>query len=123
MVLSFSNIHEEEVSIIVNAQDPSGDWVPVEVFYTSRKEGQLAVRGLPPEQARFGIQVKDRWGNLSEMLVKELTPLYEEKLDKENFRTLILPTDAPKYNQSVRSEERRVGKECVSTCRSRRWRY
>src|SRR3546814_15471938 len=56
MVLSFSNIHEEEVSIIVNAQDPSGDWVPVEVFYTSRKEGQLAVRGLPPEKARLGIQ-------------------------------------------------------------------
>src|SRR3546814_11043573 len=106
MVLSFSNIHEEEVSIIVNAQDPSGDWVPVEVFYTSRKEGQLAVRGLPPEKARFGIQVKDRWGNLSEMLVKELTPLYEGKLDKENFRPL-------------RSEERRVWKECVSTCRSR----
>src|SRR3546814_6041191 len=61
----------------------------------------LAVRGLPPEKARFGIQVKDRWGNLSEMLVKELTPLYEEKLDKENFSPLILPTDAPKYNQSV----------------------
>src|SRR3546814_19084171 len=35
------------------------------------------------------------------MLVKELTPLYEENLDKENFRPLILPTDAPKYNQSV----------------------
>src|SRR3546814_2004550 len=61
----------------------------------------LAVRGLPPEKARFWIQVKDRWGNLSEMLVKELTPLYEEKLDKENFRPLILPTDAPKYKQSV----------------------
>src|SRR3546814_12877860 len=25
--------------------------------------------------------------------------------------------------ESIRSEERRVGKECVSTCRSRCWRY
>src|SRR3546814_14860138 len=31
----------------------------------------------------------------------------------------LLPEDAEMYRPQLRSEERRVGKECVSTCRSR----
>src|SRR3546814_1363936 len=63
----------------------------------------------------------------------------EEILDgaPEGRRTLLFSTTMPKpivalakrYQKdalrisTVRSEERRVGKECVSTCRSRRSRY
>src|SRR3546814_15124891 len=50
-------------------------------------------------------------------------------LDKENERvvTFSLPIDliqdTAKLCVLIRSEERRVGKECVSTCRSRGWPY
>src|SRR3546814_13065196 len=38
---------------------------------------------------------------------------------EESARTLDTATDLPKQPVIFRSEERRVGKECVSTCRSR----
>src|SRR3546814_14217559 len=38
----------------------------------------------------------------------------------EDFRNFVKLAYASPW---IRSEERRVGKECVSTCRSRRWQY
>src|SRR3546814_3477000 len=41
-------------------------------------------------------------------------------VDPELYRTLLYVTHiAPSFSLRGRSEERRVGKECVSTCRSR----
>src|SRR3546814_11441975 len=36
---------------------------------------------------------------------------------------VLISTPVPGAKIPVRSEERRVGKECVSTCRSRWWQY
>src|SRR3546814_20881061 len=38
-------------------------------------------------------------------------------------REELLASESAAYHGPGRSEERRVGKECVSTCRSRWWRY
>src|SRR3546814_17625323 len=41
-------------------------------------------------------------------------------LDKNNLRALVSRLDqSERLQHALRSEERRVGKECVSTCRSR----
>ncbi|MEC3878963.1 DUF5000 domain-containing lipoprotein [Parapedobacter sp. 10938] len=100
MSIDFVNIHEDDITINVFAEDEIGDWEPVDIFYTGRKEGRVSVRGLPPEPTKFGIYVKDRWDNQSKMMVAELTPLYEEQLDKSKFQRYDLPTDAAQWNQS-----------------------
>src|SRR3546814_14688679 len=41
----------------------------------------------------------------------------------DTVRDLLKVPDVHTVGYCVRSEERRVGKECVSTCRSRWWQY
>src|SRR3546814_17276582 len=48
--------------------------------------------------------------------------VYELSLDREPYvfaSSVIVENDSSFYSLIFRSEERRVGKECVSTCRSR----
>ena len=45
-------------------------------------------------------------------LVTQYLPYVDELFSAESKKSLLT-------NQDLRSEERRVGKECVSTCRSR----
>src|SRR3546814_18659666 len=103
-------------------------------------EGFFSVRGFESKPTVFGVFVEDRWWNVSDTLVSELTPLFEEEIPKP-FQKYVLPTDnttlysssvpmenlwdagedhyQTSYAGGVRSEERRVGNECVSTCSSR----
>ena len=37
----------------------------------------------------------------------------------DDYTVFMPPTDAKKFTEDIRSEERRVGKECTSWCRSR----
>src|SRR3546814_13876483 len=66
------------------------------------KEYQLVSVGVP--ERRVGVIIKIFFTHLS-LHIRKL-PVY------------IAPKHGPK-KRPVRSEERRVGKECVSTCRSR----
>src|SRR3546814_11389344 len=79
--------------------------------YTNLRRGDFSTRGLPSEETEFGVYIRDRWGNLSDTLLVTLKPLFEILLDRTQMRGVTLPTDAP---LGYRSEERRVGKECVS---------
>ena len=95
--LTFNNTHRASVSIGVSAKDETGAWVPAQTFYTSQAAGMYAIRGFSPEKRTFGISVKDRWGNETDVFEAELTPLYEERLDPRNFRQMFahLSTEAP----------------------------
>jgi len=97
MSLDFTNVNEAEVKINVLAVDSLGDWVDVDALYTKRLSGSFAVRGFLPKNIKFGIFVQDRWNNLSDTLITELTPLFEIKLDKLNFKEYRLPNDATVY--------------------------
>src|SRR3546814_12183990 len=50
---------------------------------------------------------------------KARVPMGSRAFCLPNARRLKRPTDRPTWGGELRSEERRVGKECVSTCRSR----
>src|SRR3546814_18123379 len=47
----------------------------------------------------------------------------DETFLKRTFATSAMAASGMGRRASTRSEERRVGKECVSTCRSRWWPY
>jgi hypothetical protein len=95
MSLKFINESEAEVSIHVLTIDSLGDWVPVDILYTKRKEGTFAVRGFEAKPRTFGVYVKDRWDNHSDTIKTQLTPLFEAELPRTNFKELKLASDAP----------------------------
>src|SRR3546814_17898725 len=96
---------------ILHAQ-PIGwrDCVFSELDYSYRLSRLLVEK--TPENARAWSVRTDRWRYVYWM--DEAEQLYDLHADPDQFQDL---------GQDPRSEERRVGKECVSTCRSRWWPY
>ncbi|NML41007.1 DUF4959 domain-containing protein [Chitinophaga sp. G-6-1-13] len=89
----FVNNAEADLAICVLTEDATGDLIPAETYYTKRKEGVFAARGFNTQKRKFAAFVRDRWNNHSDTLYAELTPLFEQKLEKSKFREVDLPTD------------------------------
>src|SRR3546814_14829415 len=73
-----------------------------------------------------GLEIAERLAGRSEFALVTLPDAERkdaarrtEALNDADFVILCLPDDAAREAVAMRSEERRVGKECVSTCRSR----
>lgn len=94
MNVSYENVKAADVAIIVLTNNDLGEFLPVITYNTKLKKSVFAVRNLKAKEARFGIYVRDRWGNLSDTLYFNLTPYYEERLDRTKMKALVLPTDA-----------------------------
>ncbi|MGV8091074.1 MAG: DUF5000 domain-containing lipoprotein [Mangrovibacterium sp.] len=69
------------------------DWEEIGMYYTTTAKIDFSVRGQESIETEFGIQVRDRWGHLSEIKSFVLTPFFELKCDKKLFKKEILPTD------------------------------
>lgn len=91
--VNFVNESEAEIKLSVITTDSVGDFYTYDTYYTKRKDGAFAVRGFEVEPRRFGLYVLDRWNNYSDTVYADLTPWFEEQLDKSRFRPLHLPTD------------------------------
>lgn len=94
ITLQYVNDNEENIAIVVLGTDALGNFSPVSTFYTKTKKGEYAVRGFAAEKMKFGVFVRDRWQNLSDTSIFELTPLFEQRLDKSKMKALVLPNDA-----------------------------
>lgn len=92
--VGFENDKADNLAIVVLSNDSLGNFVPINTFYTNLKKGLFATRGLKSEDTKFGIFVRDRWGNLSDTLYVQMTPYFEQRLDRTKMRPLVLPTDA-----------------------------
>lgn len=53
-----------------------------------------SVRGFSPDLSKFSIIISDNFGNYADTISAELTPLFEEKLDKKKMRVMRLGNDA-----------------------------
>jgi hypothetical protein len=94
VAISFINATKADLAIVVTTPDSTGKMAIARTFYTARDTASFTVRGFKSEPRAFGVQVIDRWSNTSEILLQELTPIYEVLLDKTKFRELVLPGDA-----------------------------
>lgn len=63
--------------------------------YISGDTIDVSVRNLPPTPQKVGVYTMDRFGNVSDTVLKTLTPLSESLLDKSKFYTYRLSSDAP----------------------------
>jgi hypothetical protein len=99
--VSFLNASEASVAMVVIAPNSLGDLTAVNTNYTNLKQGTFATRGLNAVETKFGIYVRDRWGNVSDTLNVTLSPLYEEKLDRTKMKSFIINnTDFGLYNST-----------------------
>lgn len=94
ITVTFKNEDSANLAIGVVSRDINGDAVQADMYYTSQKEGEFSVRGFDDTERWFGVFVRDRWLNYSDTVWKQLTPLFEEQLDKKLFRAMKLATDA-----------------------------
>ena len=84
-----------EIGVIILMEDQNKEYVPLEGFYSSRKMGDGATKGMDTIPRNFGIYAQDRWGNTSEIKYYTYTPIYETKFDRNKFNMVELPGDAP----------------------------
>ncbi|HEX7903215.1 MAG TPA: DUF5000 domain-containing lipoprotein, partial [Chitinophagaceae bacterium] len=93
--VAYTNPSRANIVIGILVKDSTGAWQHVDFHYSSQAANNFNVRGFaqnPPPQTQkqytFGIYIKDRWDNHTDTLVKVLTPIYEEMVDKTKFRDI-----------------------------------
>lgn len=100
------NRYEAELTVDVVTSDDFGGLTVAETFYTKMKDARLPIRGFAPEPRAFGVVLKDHWGNQSDTVFKDVTPWFEEEIQKP-FAKVDLPTDyAAAHNNGTAVLER-----------------
>lgn len=59
------------------------------------------VRGLDTVTTTVGFAVRDRWGNTTDTIYRQVQPLYETIFPKSKFREFYLPGDAPQVTNGA----------------------
>lgn len=96
--VSYQNQTESDLAIVILTNDKLGNFVPIRTLNTKSKIGSFGARDLEAVETRFGLVVRDRWGNLSDTAYVTLTPLYEVRLDRTKMVDAnINKTDAKNY--------------------------
>lgn len=91
-----SNELKKEIGLIFIAYDENTGLMEVQdQFFTNGETIDYSVRGYENKERAFGVYVTDQWGNISDTVRVDLTPLYEELLDKSKFSAYNLPSDTP----------------------------
>ncbi|MGM9474848.1 DUF5000 domain-containing lipoprotein [Pedobacter sp. GSP4] len=91
--VGFSNPTQSDLGIVVITANKNNEETPVQTFYTKTKDGKFTVRGYEPKVRRFSAYIKDRFGNLSDTVYKDITPIFETLLDRFKFKKVELPSD------------------------------
>lgn len=93
--VQFGNTAEADIAVVVCYKDSTGDIVPYETFYSKQAAVSFTSRGFASKPTEFAVYLRDRWNNRSDTVFKQLTPIFEKKLDKTKFRAVLLPGDIP----------------------------
>lgn len=89
------NPGRDDIAINTLTIDPvTGRFVIADEHYTSLDTINYSLRGYKQEPVKFGIYISDRYGNISDTLVTEVTPAFEEVLDKKQFFNYPMNSDA-----------------------------
>lgn len=91
---TFSNLHKAALKAVLMADTAdTGDPVFLQSFVINNPNASFSLRGLDAESTKFYVYLMDRWGNKTETKAYDLTPLYEERLDKRLWKEYKLPSD------------------------------
>lgn len=89
------NPSKKEVGIILLTYNASTQAMEIaDQYYTKLDTIKYSLRGYRSVPQDFAVYVTDKWGNVSDTLKKNLTPIFEEALDKSRFSTLSYSSDS-----------------------------
>lgn len=88
------NFTKDNLSIITMFKDTNNIYVEKDAYYTSLDSINFSVRGFEDNPTDFKILVRDRYDNYSDPYEVNLTPLYEQELNRSLWRQLTLPNEA-----------------------------
>jgi hypothetical protein len=91
----WKNPERAEISVILEKKDHNDEFQPIDVFYSTVADGDVASRGMDTIPENFRVYVQDRWENKSVALEETMTPLFEEKFDRLKHRPMSVPGDTP----------------------------
>ncbi len=91
--VSFQNANGGDIAMVVLMNNALGEFAPINTNYTNLKQGTFVTRDLKAVETKFGVYVRDRWGNISDTLRVTLTPIFEVKLDRTLMKALTLSTN------------------------------
>jgi hypothetical protein len=91
-----------EIGVTLFAADDLGELDEGSVYFTNMKEGDHSFRGFDATPRKFAVQIRDKWGNLSEIKEETLSPAFEEMMDKQRIsdNLIILQYDNSSVNGS-----------------------
>jgi hypothetical protein len=78
------------------AQDSMGNMQIARIVSSKLDSADYTLRGYEPEPRKFGMIIRDNFGNASDTLIPpggSVTPLFEEKLNKNEMSIVILGSD------------------------------
>jgi hypothetical protein len=88
------NTLKKPVGIILVTYDKSTLQYEIQdQHYTSVDSIDYSVRGFDTTNRKFGIYVTDQYGNISDTLYQNISPLFEAKIDKGKFFNYRLNSD------------------------------
>jgi hypothetical protein len=91
---SFINENKANLKAVLMADTANtGEPVFIQSFVINNPNAVFTIRDLKSEPVKFYVYLMDRWGNKSPTKEYELTPLFEERLDKILWREHKLPSD------------------------------
>jgi hypothetical protein len=118
------NYSNADLSLVLMVADtlkyaPDGKklWKNLQIFYTQSEARKFSRRNLEAKPTDFALYVRDRWGNMSDTVYRQLTPIEEIKLPKTEFRNAMLPGDfysPAEGNNNYRMEQIWLGGETAN---------
>lgn len=75
----------------------NGKWEEIHTFYSAADKGNFSLRGMDTIPVKFGVYLRDRWYNKTDTVLKVITPMYEEVINKGSWKPIYLPGDDYKY--------------------------
>lgn len=87
------NLDKNDLAIEVLSTDDQGELYTATTHYSSQKEISFSARGFEAEERKFGVTIRDRWGNRSDTSFTNVIPLFEELIDRTKIVEVRLPDD------------------------------
>ena len=93
--VEFRMENKDKANLIMDvmALNSEGEWYPVHTEYSDETNLKFSVRGFLNVPHEFKLSIRDQWDNKTDIYTTEVTPLYEEPMDRDKFREFYLGND------------------------------
>jgi hypothetical protein len=91
--LYWKNPERAEISVVLEKKDHNDEFQPIDIFYSTVVDGDVASRGMDTIPENFRVYVQDRWENKSTAIEETVTPFFEQIFDRLKFQALYIEGD------------------------------